>query len=213
MHEVDEDEYGIPEEGVEGAQDDPAPQAEEHAADGERDAQVEDAVDAVRGQVRQEEEDVGQLEVDVVDGQPVVADAELPEVDPTSRDHLPDVEGARERRVDGRGRGRRRRGPRGVAGVHRAVCRPRRRRVRRRQGGEIEPRRVFLGEVIEEEDRGDGGDEGLQTRAIQSHGWSFFVLKNLMSSDDIYCNLTTESAHTINLSKEKENWPGGELPS
>lgn len=44
---VDEHEDGVPEESVEGTEHDPTPQAEEGAADGEGDAEVKDAVDAV----------------------------------------------------------------------------------------------------------------------------------------------------------------------
>lgn len=95
MHEVDEDEDGVPEEGVEGAEDDPAPKGEEHAADGEGDAQVEDAVDAVGRQVREEKEDVCELEVDVVDWQPVVADAELPVIHSAKANDVADVVGCR----------------------------------------------------------------------------------------------------------------------
>lgn len=67
MNQIDQHEDGVPEKGVKGAQNHPAPQTEEHTPNSEGDPKVEDAVDAVRGQVGEEEEDIRQLEVDMVD--------------------------------------------------------------------------------------------------------------------------------------------------
>ena len=71
MHEVDEQEESVPEECVESAQNDPAPDGEEGRADGQHDPQVDEAANAARCQVRQEQERVGQLKVDVIDWQPL----------------------------------------------------------------------------------------------------------------------------------------------
>lgn len=54
MDQVDEDKDGVPKKGVEGAQNHPSPETEEHAPDGQRDAKVQDAVDTVGRQIRQE---------------------------------------------------------------------------------------------------------------------------------------------------------------
>lgn len=71
MDEVDADEGGVPQEGVQEAHDGPSPDREEGAADEKRAPQVQDSVRAVGGEVRQEEEGVGELEVHVVDGRPL----------------------------------------------------------------------------------------------------------------------------------------------
>lgn len=177
MDEVDQDEDGVPEEGVEGAQDDPAPQREEHAPDGERDAQVEDAVDAVGRQVRQEQEDVGELEVDVVDGQPVAADAELAVVHAAQTDDVPDVVGrGRVRGEEGRGGGgrgqgggRSSRGTRGRRGASRA-CRGAAgsRQVEADGARDGRRRRVVVGEVVEQSR--DGGHDRPHDGLVVAHG-------------------------------------------
>lgn len=76
MNDVDNDENNIPEECIEGTKDHPAPQSEEKAPDCQGDPQVKNAVDAIGGQVGQQEKCVGKLEVDVVDGEPTRADFE-----------------------------------------------------------------------------------------------------------------------------------------
>lgn len=66
VYEIDGDEKGVPERGVEPTDDHPGPERKEGTADEQGAPQIEDAVQAARGQVRQQEEGVRQLEVDVV---------------------------------------------------------------------------------------------------------------------------------------------------
>ena len=66
MHEINDDEEDVPKRGVQPADNRPGPEREEGTADEEGAAQIEHAVQPARRQVRQEEERVRQLEVDVV---------------------------------------------------------------------------------------------------------------------------------------------------
>lgn len=67
VHEVDADEQGVPERGVEPAGYRPGPEREEGTAHEEGEPEVEGPVEAgTRRQMREQEEGVGQLEVDVV---------------------------------------------------------------------------------------------------------------------------------------------------
>ena len=77
MNGVDEKEKTVPEESVKCANDETGPTGQKSRADGQHQAQIDETVKCGWRQVRQTEENMGQLERNVIDGQPQATRVEI----------------------------------------------------------------------------------------------------------------------------------------